>query len=265
MRPVATTRHTLLLAAALLPSSALAADAVQQVAMGRTLSGEGVRIAVWTSTGPATPEGVHLELTPYPDAPALSGGSTDMTESRMTRQLWTVPDLQFAGDADGGLYLAHVTLLDDEAQVLDTVDVELTAGALTCSRTWTWGGFGSAHAHLDLNSEGTAGRLGVVVAGPDAPRVASVAVDVAGTAGAASLADTHFAARLDTVQQLWTLTVASAALPGHRYQVDGIVPDGDSSPYGTAFVARLPVAERAPAMHTDCPWPSSSDSRIAAR
>ncbi|RME26534.1 MAG: hypothetical protein D6798_06510 [Deltaproteobacteria bacterium] len=263
MRPVADFPHALILAVAMVPGSAMAADSIQQVAMGRNLSGDGVRIAAWTTTGPTTPAGVHVELTPYPGVPAL--GEVEMTEPRMTRQLWTVPAVGFAGDADGGLYLAHVTLYDDEAQVLDTVDIEVTAGALTCSRSWTWGGFGSAHAHLDVNDQGTAARLGVVVAGPDAPRVASVRVDMAAGAGAAPLADTHYTARLDTVQQLWTATVASGARPGDRHQVDAVLLDGEHRPYGTAYVSHQPVGSRAPATRADCPWPPSTDSRVAAR
>lgn len=254
-----------LLAPFLLSSPALAADAVQQVAMGQTLSGDAVKIAVWTSSGPATPEGVQLQLTAFPGSPALSDGVAELAASSATEQLWTVADLALEGDAHGDAYTVRVSMWDDQAGLVDTVDLPVTASSLTCGGDHTWGGFGHAHAHLDLDDSGTKGRLGVTVAGPETARVATVSVELTAAPDAVAPEQTRHAARLDTVKQLWTRSLPSDARPGDRYQVDAIVLDGQNRGYGAAFVAQLPVAARAPMMRGSCPWPPDDDARLAVR
>lgn len=256
---------TALLTLSLASSAGYAGDTVQHVAMGLAPGGEQVRLVVWTASGSMTPEGVQLELSAFPGSAAVGHQRIRLDSAKATQQVWLVPGLRFAEDARGDLYSFQVSLWDDEAQLVDQLTVVAGAGGLTEGPDVEWGWGGQASAHLGLDDSGTLGQLGLVLRGPDTPRVTTVSVELQPDRDLARPLQVRHAAHLEWVQQLWIATVDLAPRPGDRYQVDGVVQDSTGHAYGSAFVTQLPVAEHMPSLAPPSPWDRPSDGRMAVR
>lgn len=247
-----------------LASSTALRDTVSQVSAGTTADREGLRLAVWTSSSRITPTAVHLELSPFPGAPALQVDQVDISTATASRQVWQVEGVRFDQPARGALVPARATLLDATGGEVATVELTLAAGGLTCADGPPIADHATSHAHLHLDGSGQAGTVALILDSRSAPDVAAVRVELgASTTGAAPTQRVHTAV-LARVQQLWTAELPARGAAGHRYQVDGVVVDPEGQPYGVAFAAELPVDAGAPPTSAPCPFGRSAPDRLAA-
>lgn len=256
---------TALVSVLLASTPGMAEDSVQQVAMGLSPTGQQVRLVVWTCSGPTPPEGVDLQLAPTGDAPALSEGTAHLDTAKATQQRWTVDELRFDRDARGQIYTLQVGLWDADARLVDNLTVQVGTGGLVAGPDGAWRSGGYAHGLVTLDETGTRGSLELVLGGIEAARVAAVSLDVLAEPGQARPQGGHHAAALDQVQQLWVATLDLPAQAGDRYQVDGVVLDGQGGAYGTSFVSRLPVAPHLPGMAPPSAWTTPTAQQVASR
>ncbi|MCK6503079.1 hypothetical protein L6R53_06730 [Myxococcota bacterium] len=239
-------------------------DTVSQVSAGTSADRAGLQVAVWTSTSRVTPAGVHLELAPFPGAPALAVDQVDIPTSAASRQVWQAEGVRFDQPARGALVPARATLLDAAGGELATVELTLAAGGLTCADAAPVADQATSHAHLHLDPTGQSGTLALILDAQHAPAVASVRFELgASTTGAAPTQRVHVGT-LARVQQLWTAELPVRGAAGQRYQVDGVVIDPEGQPYGVAFAAELPVDAGPPATSAPCPFGRSAPDRLAA-
>ncbi|NOY26606.1 MAG: hypothetical protein GXP62_12095 [Oligoflexia bacterium] len=255
------TRSLFTLAALLLSPTAFAVDAVTQVSVGTPIRGDGMRVAVWTSTSATTPARVELAITAQGDAPAVPGNIAVLSRSVAQQQLWEVQGLPASDTERGSLASARVTLMDAKGDVLGLgpVELSLTPDALTCSEDEYFSSFGSVHGHLKTAADGHTMTLSLVVQGATTPSVAAIRVAFA------TAKDTQQDATLARVQELWTADLAVPGAAGHRYQIDGTVVDPSGQPYGTSFVADVTVSSRPPTVAAPCPVGSEPSMRVASR
>lgn len=258
------TRHFLLAAAFAMSPTAFAGDTVTQVAAGTPIGSDGMRVAVWTSTTAITPERVELQVSPHDGSPALDGDVAVLTRSVAERQVWQSHEVAFEGDANGALIPARVTLMDAQAQPLGVVEMNLAGGGITCGDDARFSSFGTVHGHLHLDEQGEIGTVSVVVDGASTPQVAAVRLELGGSTEGAAPTQRRHAASLSAVQQLWTADLALPGAGGNRYQVDGVVIDGQGEPYGVSFVADVVVDTRPPAVAAPCPYGRHLGERVAS-